>query len=192
MAAGRTPLGGLPPPGAGAAADQEADGDGDAEPLQPAELVVRCARVALGVGLVALAAGAVLAGHHVSRALAVLLLGGTGLAIGRLAVRTVAILWTGGIRPQHGITVEAQPVLTRGAVAHGYTAADGKLRTAPGMSGQRGETYHVAYHPEHPARSVACSGTGELFTWLPFPVVFTAVTVLIGWGTVALALTAFR
>ncbi|MGA5411845.1 hypothetical protein ACPCSC_31885 [Streptomyces lavendulocolor] len=180
------------PRGAGADADQEADGDGDAEPLQPAELVVRCSMAALGLGLVALAAGVVLAGDHVSRALAVLLLGGTGLAIGRLAVRTVAILWNGWYLPRHGITVEAQPVLIRGAVAHGYTAADGKLRTAPGMSGRRGATYHVAYHPKHPARSVACSGTGELLKWLPFPVVFTAVTVLIGWGTVALALPAFR
>lgn len=178
------------PRDAGTDANREADSEEEAEPLQPAVLVIRCVMAAVALGLVALPLGVVLAGDHVSRALAVLLLGGSGLAIGRTAVRTVAILWNEWYLPRHGITTEARPVLIHGEVAYGYTATDGRLRRAPG--GARGETYHVAYHPEHPARVAACKSLGAVLKWLPLPVVFTAVTVLLGWGTVALALPAFR
>ncbi|MFB7241303.1 hypothetical protein CW362_17065 [Streptomyces populi] len=175
-----------------AGAGREED-DGDAEPLQPAELVLRCTMVAVGLGLVVLAAGIVVAGDHVSRALAVLLLGGTGLAIGRLTARTVALLWNEWYLPRHGITVEAQPVLVHGEVAYGYTTTDGRLRPVPGnVRSVRGETYDVAYHPKHHSRVVACQSLGAVFKWLPVPVVLTAVTVLVGWGTAALALPAFR
>ncbi|MFI1941165.1 hypothetical protein ACH44C_28980 [Streptomyces purpureus] len=67
-----------------------------------------------------------------------------------------------------------------------------ELRPAPGSGGVRGETYHVAYHPKHPARVVACKSLGAVFTWLPMPLILVTVTVLIGWGTLALALPAFR
>ncbi|MFE1289235.1 hypothetical protein [Streptomyces sp. NPDC058751] len=174
-------------------AGREGDDEEDAEPLQPAEIVIRCTMAAVGLGLVALAVGIVVAGDHVSRALAVLLLGGTGLAIGRLTVRAVAVLWNEWYLPRHGITVEAQPVLVHGVVAHGYTATDGRLRPVPGhVRGVRGETYNVAYHPRHHSRVAACQGLGAVLKWLPVPVVLTAVTVLVGWGTVALALPAFR
>ncbi|MFF6815758.1 hypothetical protein ACFZAG_38795 [Streptomyces sp. NPDC012403] len=179
-------------PRAGARAGREEDDEQDAEPLQPAELVIRCTMAAVGLGLVALSAGVVVAGDHVSRALAVLLLGGTGLAIGRAAVRTVAILWNKWYLPRHGITIEAQPVLIHGRVNYGYTATDGRLRPALTPDGVRGEAYHVAYHPKYPARVVACQSLGAVFKWLPVPVVFTALTVLFGWSAVALALPAFR
>ncbi|MGW6982124.1 hypothetical protein ACWGE1_22260 [Streptomyces sp. NPDC054932] len=173
-------------------ADREADGEEDAEPLQPAEFVIRCTMAAVGLGLVALAAGVVIAGDHVSRALAVLLLGSTGLAIGRLAVRTVAILWNEWYLPRHGITIEAQPVLIHGRVAYGYTDTEGRLRSAPTPSGVRGETYNVAYHPRHPARVAVCKSLGAVFKWLPLPLILVSITILIGWGTLALALPAFR
>ncbi|WP_019891856.1 hypothetical protein [Streptomyces purpureus] len=67
-----------------------------------------------------------------------------------------------------------------------------ELRPAPGSGGVRGETYHVAYHLKHPARVVACKSLGAVFTWLPMPLILVTVTVLIGWGTLALALPAFR
>ncbi|MFG2296592.1 hypothetical protein [Streptomyces sp. NPDC048603] len=178
---------------AGREADgEEAVGEEDAEPMQPAEFVIRCTLIAVGLGLVALAAGVVIAGDHVSRALAVLLLGGTGLPMGRLAVRMVSIVWNEWYLPRHGITMEAQPVLIHGRVSYGYTATDGRLRPAPDPDGRRGETYHVAYHPRHPARVVACKSLGAVFKWLPVTLVFVALTALIVWGTIALALPAFR
>ncbi|MFI2508658.1 hypothetical protein [Streptomyces sp. NPDC018972] len=143
---------------------------------------------AVGLGPVALSAGVVVAGDHVSRALAVLPLGGTG----RAAVRAVAILWNKWYLPRHGITIEAQPVLIHGRVDYGHTATDGRLRPAPAPDGVRGETYHVAYHPKYSARVVACQSLGAVFKWLPAPVVLTALTVLFGWSAVALALPAFR
>ncbi|MFD7977310.1 hypothetical protein [Streptomyces sp. NPDC059071] len=179
-------------PRADADAGPEVDAEEDAEPRQPAEIVIRGAMAAVGLGLVALAAGVVSAGDRVSRALAVLLLGGTGLAIGRLAVRAAAILWNEWYLPRHGITVEARPVLIHGQVAFGYTATDGRLRRAPGTSGLRGDAYHVAYHPRHPARVVACKSLGAVLAWLALPLILVAITGLVGWGTIALALPAFR
>jgi hypothetical protein len=171
-----------------ARAGREEDDEQDAEPLQPAELVIRRTMAAVGLGPVALSAGVVVAGDHVSRALAVLPLDGTG----RAAVRAVAILWNKWYLPRHGITIEAQPVLIHGRVDYGHTATDGRLRPAPAPDGVRGETYHVAHHPKYPARVVACQSLGAVFKWLPAPVVLTALTVLFGWSAVALALPAFR
>ncbi|MFJ7272515.1 hypothetical protein ACIQV3_38795 [Streptomyces sp. NPDC099050] len=178
--------------GAGREADGEADGEAeDAEPMQPATLVIRCVTVAAGLGLVALAAGVVIAGDYVSRALAVLLVGATALTVGRLVVRAVGIRWNEWYLPRHGITVEARPLLTGGRVTHGYTAADGRVRPAP-FHRAPGTAYRVAYHPTYPARAVASRNSRHVLEWLAFPVVLVAVTVLLGWGTLALALPAFR
>lgn len=176
---------------AGREAGGEEGADG-AEPLQPAEFVGRCAMAASGLGLVALAARVVIAGDHVSRALAVLLLGVPVLVIGRLAVTMVAMVWNEWYLPRHGITTEARPLLIHGQVAYGYTATDGRIRPAPTYGAAHGTTFQVAYHPKHPARAVVFGSPVQVFRLAILPAVFGTLTALLCWGTLALAQPAAR
>ncbi|MCX4778054.1 hypothetical protein [Streptomyces sp. NBC_01264] len=169
-----------------------AAGEEDAEQLQPAEFVGRCAMAAAGLGLVALAARVVIAGDHVSRALAVLLLGVPVLLIGRLAVTTVAMVWNEWYLPRHGITTEARPLLIHGQVAYGYTATDGRIRPAPTYGAAHGTTFQVAYHPKYPARAVVFGSPGQVLQLTVLPTVFVTVTALLCWATLALAQPAAR
>ncbi|MDD9381497.1 hypothetical protein M8Z33_33585 [Streptomyces sp. ZAF1911] len=185
---------------AGREADREEEGEENAEPAEPtepADVLIRCATAAAGLGLLALAAGVVIAGDHVSRALAVLLLGATTVATCHWTLRTSAKHWNAWYLPRHGITVEAGPVLVRGQMAYGYTATDGRARPAPttvatpAIGGAPAYTYRVAYHPAYPAR-VVFWGVGTNFGWLIAPVILVTLTALLGWATLALALPAFR
>lgn len=148
---------------AGREASGEEGGEEGAEPLQPAEFFGRCAMAAAVLGLVALAARVVIAGDHVSRALAVLLLGVPVLAVGRLSATMVAMVWNEWYLPRHGITTEARPLLIHGKVTYGYTATDGRIRPAPVHGAAHGTSFQVAYHPKYPARG----GVREPWSGLP-------------------------
>ncbi|MEU9863121.1 hypothetical protein AB0D99_19850 [Streptomyces sp. NPDC047971] len=169
---------------------REREAEEDAEPRTPAALAVTAVMVALGLGLVALTAGVVIAGDHVSRALAVLLLGATTLLTVRLTIGAAAVPWNKWYLPRHGVTVETVPTLIRGQVRYGYTATDGKVRRAPHDA--QATPYDIAYHLKHPARAVVCGGLDAHF-WkrLCWSAVSAAVTALLGWATLALALPAF-
>lgn len=169
---------------------REDDDEEDTEPRTPAALVVIGAMAALGLGLAALAAGVVIAGDHAARALAVLLLGAGTMAMAQVTIKALSVSWNIWYLPRHGVTVEAVPTLIRGRVHYGYTATDGKTRPAP--HDEHEAPYDIAYHLKHPARVVVCRGLGAYF-WkrLFWAAVSAALTALLGWGTLGLAIPAF-
>ncbi|MGW9448010.1 hypothetical protein [Streptomyces sp. NPDC055632] len=169
---------------------REREAEEDTEPRTPAALVVTGVTAALGLGLVALAAGVVIAGDHASRALAVLLVGAVTLLMARVTIGAASVPWNIWYLPRHGVTVETVPTLIRGQVRYGYTATDGKLRRAPHDA--QGTPYNIAYHLKHPARAVVCRGLDAYLCKRLFrSAVSAALTALLGWGTLGLALPAF-
>ncbi|MER6343094.1 hypothetical protein ACWC10_08855 [Streptomyces sp. NPDC001595] len=169
---------------------READDEEDAEPRTPAAVIVIGVMATLGLGLVALAAGVVIAGDHAARALAVLLLGAGTLLMAQVTIEASSAPWNIWYLPRHGVTVETVPTLIRGRVHYGYTATDGKTRPAP-QDGHEAP-YNIAYHLKHPARVVVSRGLDAYF-WkrLFWAAASAALTALLGWGTLGLALPAF-
>lgn len=74
---------------------------------------------------------------------------------------------------QCAVTTERQAERTE----HGRQEQDRAVpeqKTGGWFSRLRGQRYHVACHPKHPVRVVACHSLGAVFKWLPVPLVLTA------------------
>ncbi|MFF9147854.1 hypothetical protein ACF1BN_23680 [Streptomyces sp. NPDC014861] len=169
---------------------RERQAEEDAEPRTPAALVLTGVMAALGLGLAALSVGVVIAGDHVSRALAVLLVGAGTLLMTRVTIEASSAPWNIWYLPRYGVTVETVPTLIRGRGHYGYSAPDGKVRRAPHDG--HAAPYNIAYHLKHPARVVVCRGLDAYFCKRLFwSAVSAAFTALLGWGTLTLALPAF-
>ncbi|MEU5219624.1 hypothetical protein AB0G79_25960 [Streptomyces sp. NPDC020807] len=153
----------------------------EAEPRPPADRAPLWGAAALGLGVVALSAGVVAAGEHVSRAIVVFLLGGLTLLPAALTIYGATGLWDAWYLPRHGVTVATFPTLFRGRVTYGYVSSDGKVRGASGPD-------DVVYHPKYPAHCMRRKGVGETVRWsLAMVTVGAILTALLAWATLGLA-----
>ncbi|MFH8473637.1 hypothetical protein [Streptomyces sp. NPDC018000] len=151
-------------------------------------LVKRAALVA-GVALVALCVVVGIAGEHVGRAIATLLLGALGVAATFAACAAMLTAWESWYLPRYGITVDARQIFLDGNDTYAYTDTSGVTR--PVYSPPKGDSVRVAYHPHKPKRAVVCRGWGGVAGDLALGSFVLAVAALIDYGTVVLVLPAF-
>ncbi|WP_418956966.1 hypothetical protein [Streptomyces tritici] len=131
-----------------------------------------------------------IAGEHLGRAVAVLLMGSCAVGLGFAVLMALFAAWDNWFLPRYGITVEATEVWLDGRETYVYTDLDGRTHKFGGTPGE--ETVRVAYGPRRPRMAIAC-GQG----WIRQVKDLTAVVFLAAFatpftlGTYHLALPAF-
>ncbi|WP_329120768.1 hypothetical protein [Streptomyces sp. NBC_01353] len=159
------------------------------EEADPTGTRIKWAGIGLGIALVAFSVVVGIAGKHVGRGIAVLLLGALGAAATIVVGGMILSAWERWYLPRYGITVEASQVFLDGRTTYAYADAEGKLH--PISSSPKGETIRVAYSPRKGKGAVVCQGWGPVAQDL-FAGAFVAVfAVPIDYGVVVLALPAF-
>ncbi|MEU7278925.1 hypothetical protein AB0A69_09140 [Streptomyces sp. NPDC045431] len=172
-----------------AAADGAADGEGDEEPYEEPPLVGRAA-LAPGVVLAVLSVTVWVAGGHVGRAIATLLLGSVGAWLGFHACRMLWDAWDSWYLPRYGITVEFTQVILEGEAVFAFTDSSGAVHRV-GRNVLWCTTGQAAYHPRNPQRAVAGRGWRGIVPHLALGLFVAALATAVGYGTLALALPAF-
>jgi len=145
----------------------------------------------VGVALVAFSVTVGIAGEHVGRAVAVLLVGGVGAMFTFAVVFALGLAWENWYLPRHGITVDAQSVWLDGRDGYAYMDTSGKIHPFTGPSSKDDETIRVAYSPRRPSTAVPCEGWGRQVKDLLLAVILLAIAAPVVYGAIALALPAF-
>jgi hypothetical protein len=159
----------------------------EAPDRDPGFTFVKWAGVASGVALTALSA-AVGIEVNASRGIAMLLLGGLGMAVVLVAYAAIWSGWEAWYLPRYGVTVEGRQVFLDGRTTYAYTDSSGKLRAV--SSSPRGDSIRVAYHPRRPREAVRCKGWGSVIQPMLGGAVILAVAAPVLYGTYRLALPA--
>ncbi|GAA2467813.1 hypothetical protein [Streptomyces lavendulocolor] len=163
--------------------------DEDGEPDEGWPLARWTARVS-GVALVALSVAVGIAGEHLGRAIATLLLGSVGALFTFFACLAMGQVWSAWYLPRYGIIVEGRQVFLHGKATYAFTDGSGVTRPVNG-SAPRSGIGQAAYHPRNPKRTVACRGWAGIAGDLALALVVIALAAGLDYGTLALVLPAF-